>query len=229
MISFRYHIVSIVSVFLALAVGIALGGGPLKGEVDDTLVRPGPGRPQGEGRAAERDRRAAQHQRLQRLFRGHRRPRGSSPVTSTGRVVSLVALPGAAQNEVDGAARDDRRGRRHGRRHPAGRQRARRRRRASSSSRSSAASCSTARRTCQRARRRHRLRADRRADRPGHRHHRQRGSQRRRPRREHPGRAQHGEPDVRRRRPQPARQPGDARRGSPAPAATRRSRAPAAS
>jgi hypothetical protein len=37
-ISFRYHIVSIVSVFLALAVGIALGGGPLKGEVDNTLV-----------------------------------------------------------------------------------------------------------------------------------------------------------------------------------------------
>ena len=38
MSSFRYHIVSIVSVFLALAVGIALGGGPLKGEVDNTLV-----------------------------------------------------------------------------------------------------------------------------------------------------------------------------------------------
>jgi len=37
-ISFRYHIVSIVSVFLALAVGVALGGGPLKGEVDNTLV-----------------------------------------------------------------------------------------------------------------------------------------------------------------------------------------------
>jgi len=37
-ITFRYHIVSIVSVFLALAVGIALGGGPLKGEVDNTLV-----------------------------------------------------------------------------------------------------------------------------------------------------------------------------------------------
>ena len=28
MISFRYHIVSIVSVFLALAIGVALGGGP---------------------------------------------------------------------------------------------------------------------------------------------------------------------------------------------------------
>ena len=38
MISFRYHIVSIVSVFLALAIGVALGGGPLKGEVDNTLV-----------------------------------------------------------------------------------------------------------------------------------------------------------------------------------------------
>ena len=38
MISFRYHIVSIVSLFLALAVGVALGGGPLKGEVDNTLV-----------------------------------------------------------------------------------------------------------------------------------------------------------------------------------------------
>ncbi len=38
MISFRYHIVSIVSVFLALAIGVALGGGPLKGEVDTTLA-----------------------------------------------------------------------------------------------------------------------------------------------------------------------------------------------
>jgi hypothetical protein len=37
-ISFRYHIVSVVSVFLALAIGVALGGGPLKGEVDNTLI-----------------------------------------------------------------------------------------------------------------------------------------------------------------------------------------------
>ncbi len=36
--TFRYHIVSIVSLFLALAVGIVLGGGPLKGSVDSTLV-----------------------------------------------------------------------------------------------------------------------------------------------------------------------------------------------
>lgn len=39
MITFRYHIVSIVSVFLALAVGVALGGGPLKGEVDNSIVQ----------------------------------------------------------------------------------------------------------------------------------------------------------------------------------------------
>lgn len=39
MISFRYHIVSLVSVFLALAIGIALGGGPLKGGVDNSLVQ----------------------------------------------------------------------------------------------------------------------------------------------------------------------------------------------
>src|SRR5690606_17305519 len=38
MMTFRYHIVTIVSVFLALAIGIAIGGGPLKGEVDNSLV-----------------------------------------------------------------------------------------------------------------------------------------------------------------------------------------------
>lgn len=37
MIDFRYHLVSLVSVFLALAVGIALGAGPLKGPIATTL------------------------------------------------------------------------------------------------------------------------------------------------------------------------------------------------
>jgi len=36
-IDFRYHIVSIVSIFLALAVGIVLGAGPLKEEIGNTL------------------------------------------------------------------------------------------------------------------------------------------------------------------------------------------------
>jgi len=37
LIDFRYHLVSIVSIFLALAVGIVLGAGPLKGELGNTL------------------------------------------------------------------------------------------------------------------------------------------------------------------------------------------------
>ena len=38
MIDFRYHLVSIVSIFMALAVGIVLGAGPLKGQIGDTLT-----------------------------------------------------------------------------------------------------------------------------------------------------------------------------------------------
>ncbi len=38
MIDFRYHVVSLISVFLALAVGIALGAGPLKESIGDTLT-----------------------------------------------------------------------------------------------------------------------------------------------------------------------------------------------
>lgn len=38
MIDFRYHIVSLISVFLALAVGIILGAGPLKESIGDSLT-----------------------------------------------------------------------------------------------------------------------------------------------------------------------------------------------
>ncbi|MGL5859462.1 MAG: copper transporter [Angustibacter sp.] len=38
MIDFRYHLVSIVSVFLALAVGIVLGAGPLRGQIGQQLT-----------------------------------------------------------------------------------------------------------------------------------------------------------------------------------------------
>ena len=38
MIDFRYHVVSLISVFLALAVGIALGAGPLEETIGDTLT-----------------------------------------------------------------------------------------------------------------------------------------------------------------------------------------------
>ncbi len=38
MIDFRYHLVSLVSVFLALAIGVVLGAGPLKGPLTDQLT-----------------------------------------------------------------------------------------------------------------------------------------------------------------------------------------------
>ncbi len=37
MIDFRYHLVSLISVFLALAVGIVLGAGPLRDTLGDQL------------------------------------------------------------------------------------------------------------------------------------------------------------------------------------------------
>lgn len=37
MIDFRYHVVSLVSVFMALAIGVVLGAGPLKEAIGDTL------------------------------------------------------------------------------------------------------------------------------------------------------------------------------------------------
>jgi hypothetical protein len=38
-IDFRYHLVSLVSVFLALAVGIVLGAGPLRENLGDQLTK----------------------------------------------------------------------------------------------------------------------------------------------------------------------------------------------
>lgn len=99
MISFRYHIVSIVSVFLALAVGVALGGGPLKGEVDNTLVE-----------QVEADRRAKAD--LQAEIRGLRNTDDFSDTFARtvapgliqggleGRVVTMVTLPGAPEDAV---------------------------------------------------------------------------------------------------------------------------------
>ena len=99
MISFRYHIVSIVSVFLALAVGVALGGGPLKGEVDNTLV---------EQVKADRARKAELQAEIASLkgtdqfsnqFAETIAP-GLIGGVLKGHVVTLVVLPSAQQSEV---------------------------------------------------------------------------------------------------------------------------------
>jgi hypothetical protein len=98
-ISFRYHIVSIVSVFLALAVGVALGGGPLKGEVDNTLVQ-----------QVEADRRAKAELRTQiaSLEAGNGFTDDfAARVAPTllggmleGRPVTLLVLPGAEESSI---------------------------------------------------------------------------------------------------------------------------------
>lgn len=99
MISFRYHIVSIVSVFLALAVGVALGGGPLKGEVDNTLVSQV---------QTDRQTKLALQSQITALrsnntftddFAKTVAP-GLIGGTLKGRVVTLVVLPTAAQSDV---------------------------------------------------------------------------------------------------------------------------------
>jgi hypothetical protein len=98
-ISFRYHIVSIVSVFLALAVGVALGGGPLKGEVDNTLVE-----------QVEADRRAKADLRAQIAALGAGNAFSDDFATRVapelvggsleGRPVTLLVLPGAEETAI---------------------------------------------------------------------------------------------------------------------------------
>jgi hypothetical protein len=100
-ISFRYHIVSIVSVFLALAVGVALGGGPLKGEVDNTLVQ-----------QVQSDRKVKAELQAQVTalksgnhfldgFAGNVAP-GLIGGALQGRVVTLMVLPTAGADDVTG-------------------------------------------------------------------------------------------------------------------------------
>ena len=101
MISFRYHIVSIVSVFLALAVGIALGGGPLKGEVDNTLVDQVKA-----DRAIKADLQAqVVAERSGNGFDDQFAAQVAPQVLAgslKGRDVAVVVLPGAAQTDVSG-------------------------------------------------------------------------------------------------------------------------------
>jgi hypothetical protein len=98
-ISFRYHIVSIVSVFLALAIGVALGGGPLKGTVDNTLVQQVHADRQTK-RSLEQDVAALRaDNRFNDDFASTVAPRLLHGDLK-GRVVTLVALPTADPNDV---------------------------------------------------------------------------------------------------------------------------------
>lgn len=97
MIDFRYHLVSLVAVFIALAVGIVLGAGPLREGISDTL--------EGEvsdlrtERAEVRAEAAEARSRAELLDRALEviAPRTASS-TLTGVRVAVVLLPGADRN-----------------------------------------------------------------------------------------------------------------------------------
>lgn len=104
MIDFRYHLVSIIAIFFALAVGIALGAGPLKENVDSTLTS--------QVSELRDDNRALRNQvaGLEREssyregFDARIEPSLTAAALDNQRV-ALVALPGAS-SDVVGATRD---------------------------------------------------------------------------------------------------------------------------
>lgn len=104
MIDFRYHLVSLIAVFLALAVGIVLGAGPLRDTIGDTLtgqvqdLREDRERLRGELEASEADvteRTTYLEQSAGVLLEG----------TLTDQSVTVVTVPGTTADDVE-AVRD---------------------------------------------------------------------------------------------------------------------------
>lgn len=100
MIDFRYHVVSLVSVFLALAVGIALGAGPLKDPIANTLT--GQVKALAQEKAGLRDDLTAAEGAVQRrdTFITGVEPALTHDLLG-GRSVVLVTLPGADTSGVN--------------------------------------------------------------------------------------------------------------------------------
>lgn len=99
MIDFRYHLVSLISVFLALAVGIVLGAGPLREGIGESLTG------QVEQLRADRDQlRSELEGRIVDVNDRDAwiRVMGAQAATGLldGRTVALVALPGAEDADV---------------------------------------------------------------------------------------------------------------------------------
>ncbi|MBA2697108.1 MAG: copper transporter [Actinobacteria bacterium] len=103
MIDFRYHVVSLIAVFIALAVGIVLGAGPLRGKLSDTL----------EGQVAELG--AERNDLREQVQLNDRRAQAkdeliaslSTSVTAgvlDGAAVAVVGLPGGDADLVDDLA-----------------------------------------------------------------------------------------------------------------------------
>lgn len=101
MIDFRYHLVSLVSVFLALAIGVVLGAGPLRESIGDTLTN--------QVDALRRDKENLQLAVGNRDEQIQRRDAFISAIGGEvvaeqlgGRSTVVVALPSAGSEAVDG-------------------------------------------------------------------------------------------------------------------------------
>jgi hypothetical protein len=102
-IDFRYHLVSLVSVFLALAIGVVLGAGPLQESIGETLTN--------QVDALRRDKENLQLAVGNREEQIQHRDQFVSAVGDElvaeqlgGRTVAVVALPGAGADAVDALA-----------------------------------------------------------------------------------------------------------------------------
>ena len=99
MIDFRYHLVSLISVFLALAVGVVLGAGPLQNSIGTAL--------EDQVSALRSDRDAVRAERDEAVVRAERSEEYLAAVapalvadTLSGHQVALVVLPGADGDDV---------------------------------------------------------------------------------------------------------------------------------
>ncbi|MGK2348635.1 copper transporter [Actinomyces sp. W5033] len=103
MIDFRYHLVSLISVFLALAVGVVLGAGPLQNSLGTALndqvssLREDRNQTQARLEATE----GAVIERDDYIMAG---ASALLPGTLKGRAVALVILPGALGEDIDAAS-----------------------------------------------------------------------------------------------------------------------------
>lgn len=101
MIDFRYHVVSLISVLLALAVGIVLGAGPLQGAIADTLTV------QVETLREERSQlRSEVEEANAQLDRHATYIEATAPALLEGVIpqwrVAVVTLPGVSEDDVEG-------------------------------------------------------------------------------------------------------------------------------
>jgi hypothetical protein len=101
-ITFRYHVVSLVAVLLALAAGIVLGSGPLQGQVSDRLASPAGQDDEGTAATLTQLQDAQAVSDFQDAFAAMAAEQ-LVPQQLDGRSVLVVTLPGADAETVDAA------------------------------------------------------------------------------------------------------------------------------